>query len=137
MIRRPPRSTRTDSRFPYTTRFRSAAAAAVEARLHHQALEGGCQNRQFRADIEQAAKGGFLDIGGRGGRVARIARGQRLEDHIVGVREEPELDVAVMAGQLVIGFANVRPAALFDSFGKVEGGESGRAAGGERVWQYV
>src|SRR3546814_5422516 len=41
-----------------------AAAAAVEARLHHQALEGGCQNRQFRADIEQAAKGGFLDIGG-------------------------------------------------------------------------
>src|SRR3546814_6251807 len=88
MIRRPPRSTRTDSRFPYTTRFRSAAAAAVEARLHHQALEGGCQNRQFRADIEQAAKGGFLDIGGRAGRVARIARGPRLEDHIVGVRSE-------------------------------------------------
>src|SRR3546814_5486008 len=27
MIRRPPRSTRTDTRFPYTTLFRSAAAA--------------------------------------------------------------------------------------------------------------
>src|SRR3546814_7638520 len=28
MIRRPPRSTRTDTRFPYTTLFRSAAAGA-------------------------------------------------------------------------------------------------------------
>src|SRR3546814_19300358 len=27
MIRQPPRSTRTDTRFPYTTRFRSALAA--------------------------------------------------------------------------------------------------------------
>src|SRR3546814_12485762 len=29
MIRRPPRSTRTDTRFPYTTLFRSAAAPEV------------------------------------------------------------------------------------------------------------
>src|SRR3546814_2785269 len=29
MIRRPPRSTRTDTLFPYTTRFRSAAAAPL------------------------------------------------------------------------------------------------------------
>src|SRR3546814_20203782 len=32
MIRRRPRSTRTDTLFPYTTLFRSAAAAAAEAR---------------------------------------------------------------------------------------------------------
>src|SRR3546814_3892914 len=31
MIRRPPRSTRTDTRFPYTTLFRSLAAALEEA----------------------------------------------------------------------------------------------------------
>src|SRR3546814_13694102 len=31
MIRRPPRSTRTDTLFPYTTLFRSAAAAAAPA----------------------------------------------------------------------------------------------------------
>src|SRR3546814_2293513 len=31
MIRRPPRSTRTDTRFPYTTLFRSAAAASAQA----------------------------------------------------------------------------------------------------------
>src|SRR3546814_3940714 len=29
MIRRPPRSNRTDTRFPYTTRFRSLAGAAL------------------------------------------------------------------------------------------------------------
>src|SRR3546814_12995003 len=32
MIRRPPRSTRTDTLFPYTTRFRSPASAASFAR---------------------------------------------------------------------------------------------------------
>src|SRR3546814_12818771 len=34
MIRRPPRSTRTDTLFPYTTLFRSAAAA-LEVRTDH------------------------------------------------------------------------------------------------------
>src|SRR3546814_10957208 len=33
MIRRPPRSTRTDSLFPYTTLFRSGAAQAVRIAL--------------------------------------------------------------------------------------------------------
>src|SRR3546814_791628 len=33
MIRRPPRSTRTDTRFPYTTLFRSAAAPSARAKL--------------------------------------------------------------------------------------------------------
>src|SRR3546814_1331626 len=32
MIRRPPRSTRTDTLFPYTTLFRSASASALYAR---------------------------------------------------------------------------------------------------------
>src|SRR3546814_5405036 len=34
MIRRPPRSTRTDTLFPYTTLFRSRAVAAQHARMH-------------------------------------------------------------------------------------------------------
>src|SRR3546814_19579948 len=33
MIRRPPRSTRTDTLFPYTTLFRSKAESAVEVRI--------------------------------------------------------------------------------------------------------
>src|SRR3546814_9915853 len=37
MIRRPPTSTRTDTRFPYTTLFRSAHEAAVGPVAEHQA----------------------------------------------------------------------------------------------------
>src|SRR3546814_8408751 len=35
MIRRPPRSTRTDTLFPYTTLFRSISAHGVERRIAH------------------------------------------------------------------------------------------------------
>src|SRR3546814_16554892 len=43
MIRRPPRSTRTDTLFPYTTLFRSVAAngAIVAVRPEHMTLSGG------------------------------------------------------------------------------------------------
>src|SRR3546814_9619863 len=37
MIRRPPRSTRTDTLFPYTTLFRSPAAIFCDADAHHAA----------------------------------------------------------------------------------------------------
>src|SRR3546814_17173996 len=37
MIRRPPRSTRTDTLFPYTTLFRSAELSAPSSALHDQA----------------------------------------------------------------------------------------------------
>src|SRR3546814_17615870 len=36
MIRRPPRSTRTDTLFPYTTLFRSAGEAGAGSRQHHE-----------------------------------------------------------------------------------------------------
>src|SRR3546814_20716104 len=35
MIRRPPRSTRTDPRFPYTTLFRSLPRRGLSCRPHH------------------------------------------------------------------------------------------------------
>src|SRR3546814_10348322 len=65
MIRRPPRSTRTDTLFPYTTLFRSLANL-----LHEVA-------RPFREEILKIEIGGrlvghFLDVGARGeGLVAR------------------------------------------------------------------
>src|SRR3546814_7154866 len=40
MIRRPPRSTRTDTLFPYTTLFRSVVAAAHGGLDHHQGVVG-------------------------------------------------------------------------------------------------
>src|SRR3546814_19096021 len=40
MIRRPPRSTRTDTLFPYTTLFRSVGGDPVDSRSDHQELPG-------------------------------------------------------------------------------------------------
>src|SRR3546814_14718035 len=45
MIRRPPRSTRTDTLFPYTTLFRSAGAG--DAQAHRAAQSGRGDERQF------------------------------------------------------------------------------------------
>src|SRR3546814_4398652 len=46
MIRRPPRSTRTDTLFPYTTLFRSSAGIALPAAVA--AGSGGCIVRRRR-----------------------------------------------------------------------------------------
>src|SRR3546814_12481194 len=59
MIRRPPRSTRTDTRFPYTTRFRSQQLAVGE---HVAAHEGAAPELRAadRGDgvVEEPAAGG-------------------------------------------------------------------------------
>src|SRR3546814_9788619 len=52
MIRRPPRSTRTDTLFPYTTLFRSGAtdqdrfAGRCDGRVDHRGADGSAQPRQ-------------------------------------------------------------------------------------------
>src|SRR3546814_6812844 len=65
MIRRPPRSTRTDTRFPYTTLFRSLSAIGL-ARCRgrpHARRQGGCENlSHLDADLRRA-------IGARDGRL--------------------------------------------------------------------
>src|SRR3546814_19918309 len=72
MIRRPPRSTRTDTRFPYTTLFRSLAggdraeAHAVGVARNDDAIAAG---HVHRAGMDGAALladlvGGNIDIGG-------------------------------------------------------------------------
>src|SRR3546814_19696394 len=57
MIRRPPRSTRTDTLFPYTTLFRSLPEVAVPA-LSVQALV----ENAVRHGIERSPGGGGIDI---------------------------------------------------------------------------
>src|SRR3546814_15416878 len=52
MIRRPPRATRTDTLFPYTTLFRSAVERLRPARhLHHR--ERAALRRAHAADLER------------------------------------------------------------------------------------
>src|SRR3546814_5173242 len=45
MIRRPPRSTRTDTLFPYTTLFRSGSCPVLPVRAMRQGLSGGQAHR--------------------------------------------------------------------------------------------
>src|SRR3546814_13875208 len=54
MIRRPPRSTRTDTLFPYTTLFRSEQ---VDLRLEAQPLEGREGRQQPEADRQDRHDG--------------------------------------------------------------------------------
>src|SRR3546814_2058269 len=61
MIRRPPRSTRTDTLFPYTTLFRSRSAARVGVGARqHEGTEIGLHQfgdaRQVRRDCRRVAK---------------------------------------------------------------------------------
>src|SRR3546814_5809576 len=61
MIRRPPRSTRTDTLFPYTTLFRSARAlpAAGGARREVRRpgdVGAGCRLRRARHEVQRAAR---------------------------------------------------------------------------------
>src|SRR3546814_5498560 len=53
MIRRPPRSTRTDTLFPYTTLFRSGVSAALEERAVQQAI--AAEQRDINKDNEKAS----------------------------------------------------------------------------------
>src|SRR3546814_4172053 len=61
MIRRPPRSTRTDTLFPYTTLFRSQAGHRPQGDLadrllntarHHAAMQSLCQRREDQHGLD-------------------------------------------------------------------------------------
>src|SRR3546814_5964228 len=77
MIRRPPRSTRTDTLFPYTTLFRSPVVAAgrrhVQVQRAHARLAGD-HAQHVRRNVED----------GKGEQARRQARGQRR----AGIRSE-------------------------------------------------
>src|SRR3546814_15819914 len=74
MVRRPPRSTRTDTLFPYTTRFRSAQRRIVPVRTaeagRHDILEQGIgqgvevEQREAEVPRECAPERGLAGAGG-------------------------------------------------------------------------
>src|SRR3546814_3757549 len=65
MIRRPPRSTRTDTRFPNTTLFRSRGGLGIELALPRAAaLDHQLDQRRFDLRLAEHADGAALDDGG-------------------------------------------------------------------------
>src|SRR3546814_17610804 len=62
MIRRPPRSTRTDTLFPYTTLFRSDAAALMESlAMNHPFIDGNKRIAFFLTDTFLLMNGKFIE----------------------------------------------------------------------------
>src|SRR3546814_2883286 len=123
MIRRPPRSTRTDTLFPYTTLFRSAAAqarrmderllsrpagigaayGAPRRRLRRRAAPDrriSCDRRAARADDATADRRArkHRDAAGAGARTRRTRRGQRggrSEEHTSELQSLMRISYAV------------------------------------------
>src|SRR3546814_1417251 len=85
MIRRPPRSTRTDTLFPYTTLFRSASMALTAYAGYEQA-EGQKDMARYQADV--AEKNADLDEF-RAQQAATIGAVQE-EQHRAKVRQRSE-----------------------------------------------
>src|SRR3546814_5189399 len=68
MIRRPPRSTRTDTLFPYTTLFRSPGRSGLERQLQAGRREGRVRSAAIRTSGESLGAGrGHRDIQTVGG----------------------------------------------------------------------
>src|SRR3546814_5754795 len=76
MIRRPPRSTRTDTLFPYTTLFRSKAGASLHVR-HLGVLGHVLMNCQTLGEVaEQLAR--YIRLLGQIGRPEVTVKGDRV-----------------------------------------------------------
>src|SRR3546814_19350159 len=84
MIRRPPRSTRTDTRFPYTTLFRSPLADQVRVPALARPGFADTDTAQRRVDVERVAADALAELAMLA--VEQVGR-YDLEVVVRGVRE--------------------------------------------------
>src|SRR3546814_10984503 len=79
MLRRPPRSTRTDTLFPYTTRFRSLTSADFQRSLDINVLGVfHCMKHQIAAMLKAGSGGSIVNTASVGGTVAIPAHGEYI-----------------------------------------------------------
>src|SRR3546814_670891 len=111
MIRRPPRSTRTDTLFPYTTLFRShghevdadgvvAPGGDGDLQLGAHAVVGGDQQGiavARRLEVEEAAEAAEPGVGPAAGGRAR-QRLDCLDQRVTGI----DVDASILVGELVV-----------------------------------
>src|SRR3546814_1889717 len=97
MIRRPPRSTRTDTRFPYTTLFRSHAARTDADPGRHGPGGSGAALPEIRSDLGRRGR----QFGPAGGHDRRRRRrphhsgGSRSEEHTSELQSLMRISYAV------------------------------------------
>src|SRR3546814_6663002 len=99
MIRRPPRSTRTDTLFPYTTRFRSGrGAGAALDHVHHELLMEFAANQSCTALADCHVLGfgqvAQLAVGVCGGLLDQ-RQGDRSEEHTSELQSLMRISYAV------------------------------------------
>src|SRR3546814_10629992 len=102
MIRRPPRSTRTDTLFPYTTRFRSHLFQSVECGAFAIDVVPGGHGRdnrpigswKFLAHITRRACAGIAGHH-RGRRLQRVRNQPRSEEHTSELQSLMRISYAV------------------------------------------
>src|SRR3546814_10443315 len=95
MLRRPPRSTRTDTLFPYTTLFRSAdIGEELQAAFGH--MQKFNQYQGIR-DIEATIKAARAELGqgGKVGLVGYCLGGRRSEEHTSELQSLMRISYAV------------------------------------------
>src|SRR3546814_3816831 len=93
MIRRPPRSTRTDTLFPYTTLFRSAASRRRHRRGRRRGREGAGRRRPPGVGGQGRRQEGGADAGEPSGHPA-VRRG-RSEEHTSELQSLMRISYAV------------------------------------------
>src|SRR3546814_20538603 len=89
MIRRPPRSTRTDTLVPYTTLFRSQAGMRVEEAEPRHLQQGG------REDLAVGGGHGHVEIQAGELGLERCVRSQRSEEHTSELQSLMRISYAV------------------------------------------
>src|SRR3546814_2269362 len=94
MIRRPPRSTRTDTLFPYTTLFRSGQQNEPCPRRSHAPANPG-QDRALAPDPEKPHPAGELLPARRPRSPDRGLRRTRSEEHTSGLQSLMRISYAV------------------------------------------
>src|SRR3546814_2154256 len=94
MIRRPPRSTRTDTLFPYTTLFRSLGEGAV-AVGHRRQLQRGDVVLHAHRRFEDRIAAGEVIVGERKQLLADDDRNGRSEEHTSELQSLMRISYAV------------------------------------------
>src|SRR3546814_2537687 len=101
MVRRPPRSTRTDTLFPYTTLFRSVAGQRAQQRRHCRRHALRVQRPEFRRGYEIAV---LTKLGGPG---AVITQARRIQHqlHVTRKRDRSEEHTSELQSLMRISYA--------------------------------
>src|SRR3546814_14180106 len=126
MLRRPPRSTRTDTLFPYTTLFRSAEAVGERD-------DGADDRDRFDAALRGADDESPVDLDGRELRFAKIAERGIAGAELIERQADAECD------QLVETLRRAAAVAQDDDFGHQIGREPCRERGCQDrcLWEWA